>query len=265
MAEGDRPADRRHGRGSRISCGWRGGGSRSPPSRSKTTPLCRRRRSSRRSPRAGSRSSVWHRHGDEEIRSCRKRCARCRSWAAPIRSRSRSRSARSSGPGWRSGSLDRRRPIPASTARPAPRAPIQYAVSHVERYLDCPFKYFSSYVLGLEEERDEEAGLSPRERGQFLHDVFQRFFVAWEAAGHRSITAGHPSGRARSLRERRRDPPRAAADADRALERTYLLGSAAASGLAERAFAFEIEQGAGVVERLLEHPSKESSARGRGG
>ena len=54
------------------------------------------------------------------------------------------------------------------------RAAIQYAVSHVERYLDCPFKYFSSYVLGLEEERDEEAGLNPRERGQFLHDVFQR-------------------------------------------------------------------------------------------
>jgi RecB family exonuclease len=42
-------------------------------------------------------------------------------------------------------------------------------------------------------------------------------------------------------------------DADRALERTHLLGSAAASGLAERAFAFEIEGGGDVVERLLEH------------
>ena len=42
-------------------------------------------------------------------------------------------------------------------------------------------------------------------------------------------------------------------EADRALERTYLLGSAAAPGLAERAFAFEIEQGGEVVERLLEH------------
>jgi RecB family exonuclease len=42
-------------------------------------------------------------------------------------------------------------------------------------------------------------------------------------------------------------------EADRALERTYLLGSAAAPGLAERAFAFEIEQGTGVVERLLEY------------
>jgi RecB family exonuclease len=42
-------------------------------------------------------------------------------------------------------------------------------------------------------------------------------------------------------------------EADRALERTHLLGSAAAPGLAERAFSFEIEQGGDVVERLLEH------------
>ena len=42
-------------------------------------------------------------------------------------------------------------------------------------------------------------------------------------------------------------------ESDRALERTYLLGSAAASGLAERAFAFEIEHGGEVIERLLEH------------
>jgi hypothetical protein len=43
-------------------------------------------------------------------------------------------------------------------------------------------------------------------------------------------------------------------EADRALERTYLLGSAASSGLAERAFAFEIEHGVKVVERFVEYP-----------
>ena len=32
-----------------------------------------------------------------------------------------------------------------------------YAVSHVERYLECPFKYFAAYVLRLPEERDEES------------------------------------------------------------------------------------------------------------
>jgi RecB family exonuclease len=41
-------------------------------------------------------------------------------------------------------------------------------------------------------------------------------------------------------------------EADRALERTLLLGSAAAAGFGERAFAFELEDGVPVVERLLE-------------
>ena len=133
------------------------------------------------------------------------------------------------------------------------RAPMVYAVSHVERYLDCPFKYFSSYVLGLEEERDDDAGLSPRERGQFLHEVFQQFFMAWEAAGHRSITSDTLQEALNLFETVVETRLEQLSDADRALERTYLLGSAAASGLAERAFAFEIEQGAGVVERLLEH------------
>jgi hypothetical protein len=133
------------------------------------------------------------------------------------------------------------------------RDPAAYAVSHVERYLDCPFKYFSSYVLGLEEERNEEAGLSPRERGQFLHDVFQQFFIAWQAAGHRSVTS-ETLQEALGVFEDVVDARLAGlSDADRGLERNYLLGSAAAPGLAARAFAFEIEQGVGVVERLLEH------------
>jgi hypothetical protein len=142
---------------------------------------------------------------------------------------------------------------PAFHGAAGARAPAVYAVSHVERYIDCPFKYFSSYVLGLEEERNEEAGLSPRERGQFLHEVFQQFFVAWEAAGHRSITSD-TLREALAIFEEVVDTRLAGlSDADRALERTYLLGSAAAPGLAERAFGFEIEQGVGVVERLLEY------------
>ena len=42
-------------------------------------------------------------------------------------------------------------------------------------------------------------------------------------------------------------------EADRALERNYLLGSAVSPGLGERAFNFEIEQEIPVIERLLEH------------
>jgi CRISPR/Cas system-associated exonuclease Cas4 (RecB family) len=131
-----------------------------------------------------------------------------------------------------------------------------YAVSHVERYLECPFKYFATYVLRLPEERDEESGLTPQERGQFLHEVFQQFFVEWQASGCGSMTTENV-GDAVVLFERVAEAHLATlSESDRALERTHLLGSAAAPGLAERAFAFEIEQGGEVVERLLEHELK---------
>jgi hypothetical protein len=128
-----------------------------------------------------------------------------------------------------------------------------YAVSHVERYLECPFKYFAAYVLRLPEERDEESGLSAQERGQFLHEVFEQFFTEWQASGRGSMTTANVA-EAVAMFERVAEAQLATLSAsDRALERTHLLGSAAAPGLAERAFAFEIEQGGDVIERLLEH------------
>ena len=135
-----------------------------------------------------------------------------------------------------------------------PRAAKTYAVSHVERYLECPFKYYAAHVLRLPEEREEEPGLTPRERGHFIHEVFEQFFDDWQRAGRRTITTGNVAD-AIVMFERVVDSKLdRLPEADRALERTHLLGSAAASGLAERAFAFEIEQGGEVVERLLEHP-----------
>jgi hypothetical protein len=137
------------------------------------------------------------------------------------------------------------------SAGPMPARPS--AVSHVERYLDCPFKYFSSYVLGLEEERDEDPGLNPLERGQFLHEVFQQFFTRWEAGGARAVTAANLDEAVALFEDVVETSLAGLPAAERDLERMYLLGSAAAPGLAERAFAFEIEQDAGIVERLLEH------------
>jgi RecB family exonuclease len=129
-----------------------------------------------------------------------------------------------------------------------------HAVSHVERYLDCPFKYFATHVLRMDEEREEESGLTPQERGQFLHEVFERFFGAWSAQGRQGITAGNLDEALALFEEIADQKLESLSEADRALERTYLLGSAAAAGLAERAFAFEIEHGVDVLERLLEHP-----------
>ena len=134
------------------------------------------------------------------------------------------------------------------------RPPRTYAVSAVEQYLECPFKYYAAHVLRLPEERDDETGLTPQERGQFVHEVFERFFADWHESGGRTITTLNVAD-ALTLFERVVDAKLSSLpEADRAVERTYLLGSAVASGLAERAFAFEIEQGGEVIERLLEHP-----------
>jgi RecB family exonuclease len=135
-----------------------------------------------------------------------------------------------------------------------PRAPVAYGVSHVERYLDCPFKYFAARVLRLDEERDDESGLSPQERGQLLHAVFETFFARWHERGGRAITADSLADALELFESVAEFTLAHLPEADRALERTYLLGSAVAAGLGERAFNFEIEQEVAVLERLLEHP-----------
>jgi RecB family exonuclease len=134
-----------------------------------------------------------------------------------------------------------------------PRPAGTYAISYLERYLECPFKYFAGRVLKLPEERDEEAGLTPIERGHLLHGVFETFFREWDKRGQGTITTVNVAAALALFEEIAERRLAALPEADRALERTHLLGSAAASGLAERAFAFEIEQGGQIVERLLEH------------
>ena len=138
-------------------------------------------------------------------------------------------------------------------------------MSRVERYLECPFKYFAAHVLKLPEERDEESGLSAQERGQFLHGVFEQFFTRWQAEGHGTVTTANIDEALTMFEEVAEARLATLPESDRAVERTHLLGSAAAAGLAERAFTFEIEQGGQVIERLLEHELEgEFVFRGRG-
>jgi RecB family exonuclease len=133
------------------------------------------------------------------------------------------------------------------------RRPAAYAVSHVERYLSCPFRYYAAYVLRLPEEREEESWMTPQERGQFVHEVFCEFFTEWQAHGHGAITTANLAKAVEMFGQVAEIHLEKLAEGDRALERTLLLGSAAAPGLAERAFQFEVEQDAPVLERLLEH------------
>jgi ATP-dependent helicase/nuclease subunit B len=95
--------------------------------------------------------------------------------------------------------------------------------------------------------------MDPRRQGQFVHDVFETFFTAWQGAGHRAITPQNLDDARRLFtavvdRALERLPV-----AEAGLERTRLLGSPAAAGLGEAVFRMEAERPVAVVERLLEH------------
>jgi RecB family exonuclease len=125
-------------------------------------------------------------------------------------------------------------------------------VSSLERYLECPFRYFADRVLKLEEDPEDEMTLTPKALGIFVHKVFQSFFEEWNRRDQRAITPVNlPEARAvfRHVVEPLLDE---LPDAEAAVQRTRLLGSAADSGLAEAVFQLEAEWPTPVVERLLE-------------
>ncbi|HEX7796117.1 MAG TPA: PD-(D/E)XK nuclease family protein, partial [Vicinamibacterales bacterium] len=133
------------------------------------------------------------------------------------------------------------------------RAETAWSVSALETYTTCPFKFFAQHILKLEEEPDDEEVMDPRRQGQFVHNVFETFFVEWQQSGRRAITAANLD-EARALFTDVVD--RALADlpeGEAGLERTRLLGSSAAAGLGEAVFRMEAERSVPVVERLLEH------------
>src|SRR4029078_3345597 len=78
--------------------------------------------------------------------------------------------------------LDRRRrgaelPILSFRGFTSPLAPRPYSLSALERYQDCPFKFFAADVLRLEEAPEDESKLSPRARGRLLQHGFTRCFA----------------------------------------------------------------------------------------
>lgn len=131
-------------------------------------------------------------------------------------------------------------------------APRVYSVTSLDRYRQCPFKYFAVDVLSLEEEPDDRPGLSVQERGQFVHEIFRDYFERWSGAGRGAIEAAN-LGEARALFAEVVDEHlQSLPESERPLERTRLLGSIAGAGLGERAFRFEASRTAPIVERLLE-------------
>lgn len=131
--------------------------------------------------------------------------------------------------------------------------PPAYSLSALERYQDCPFKFFAADVLRLEEPPEDEPALSPRAQGRFIHEVFQRFFAEWDARGDGPITVDRVDD-ARALFEQVAAPMLARLrGADAALERARLFGSAVSTGIADVVLDLEASQTAEVRERWLEH------------
>jgi RecB family exonuclease len=127
-----------------------------------------------------------------------------------------------------------------------------YSLSSLERYQKCPFQFFASSVLRIEELPEDEPFLSPRARGRFIHEVFQRFFEAWDARGAHTITAENLS-EARALFADVAAPLLARlGESDAALERARLFGSAVAMGIVDVVLGLEASRPVRVVERWLE-------------
>jgi RecB family exonuclease len=128
-----------------------------------------------------------------------------------------------------------------------------YSLSALERYQDCPFKFFAADVLRLEEAPEDESTMSPRSRGRFIHEVFQRFFEAWDDRRGGAITAERLD-EARALMAEVAEPLLSRlSDADAALERARLFGSAISTGSVEIVLGHEASAPADVHERWLEY------------
>jgi RecB family exonuclease len=127
-----------------------------------------------------------------------------------------------------------------------------YRVSHVDRYVTCPFKYFAAHVLRLPEDRRVTAGLTPIERGTLLHLLFERFYAAWQGRGHGAVEL-HTLDEALNLfADITKSELATLPESDRLLEEMRILGSLVSRGVAERVFELELGGRVGVSQRLLE-------------
>ena len=133
-----------------------------------------------------------------------------------------------------------------------PRRPTTYAVKALDDYLECPFKFFANHVLRLGDEPADEQRADPQRRGLFLHGVLKAFFRVWQDEGHLAITVS-TFDRAVTRFHRIAEAELSTLPVlDRAVMRSWILGSAAAASLAERLLLWEVGRPAELIERKLE-------------
>lgn len=136
---------------------------------------------------------------------------------------------------------------------PTGRDPSPWSVSALETYLDCPFKFFARYVLGLDEEPEDAEVMDPKAQGAFVHNVFETFFKRWQAAGHQAITTVNIETARAVFADVVEERLGSLSETEAGLERTRLLGSPAAAGLGEAVLRMEAERPVPVVDRKLEY------------
>jgi RecB family exonuclease len=130
----------------------------------------------------------------------------------------------------------------------------KYRVSTIDQYLACPFVYFSTRVLRLAEEPEDEEALGPRAQGTLIHEVLEAFFDSWQQRGSGAITTANLDAARALFMEVAEARLAALPVTDAALLRTRLLGSPVGEGIGDIVLSAEAERGGGVgvVERLLE-------------
>ena len=122
----------------------------------------------------------------------------------------------------------------------------------LELYLQCPFKYFSRYLLGLEEEEDVESMLTPLERGRILHDLLHEGFKEWDA-GQSEPRPIEPETYEDALILFRSIAVKKIPPEHRSVELRRLFGGPGEAGAIEWLLRREMARGP-LKQRLLEHP-----------
>jgi RecB family exonuclease len=131
--------------------------------------------------------------------------------------------------------------------------PRPYSLSALERYQDCGFKFFAADVLKLEESPEDQSSLTPRRRGQMLHEILQRFFAEWDRLGEGPLSA-ETLDRAQAVFVSVAEPILATLpESEAMLERTRLFGSAISVGIADVVLTSEVVRADPADERWLEY------------
>lgn len=64
--------------------------------------------------------------------------------------------------------------------------------TRLERYAECPFRFYAEKVLGLKPVEEETPELQPKDRGNLIHYVFERFYMRCMEDFRKAVTdAGH--------------------------------------------------------------------------